>query len=55
METLGLAADPMGSDVAIAAVPRGQRGQRGHRMAKVLEENVQTPGPVLCPGLVTPL
>jgi hypothetical protein len=57
VETPGLAADPMGSDVAVAAMPRGQHGQhgqRGHRMVKVQEENVQTAGPVLCTGLGTP-
>src|ERR1039457_1368208 len=54
VETPGLAADPVGSDVAVAAMPRGQHGQRGHRMVKVQEENVQTAGDVLCTGLGTP-
>jgi hypothetical protein len=37
-------------NVAVAAMPRGQRDQDGHRMVKVLKENVQTPAPGKLPG-----
>jgi hypothetical protein len=47
VEALGLTADPVGSEVADAAMPRGQCG---HRMDKDLEEDVQTPDPGRCPA-----
>jgi hypothetical protein len=43
VETLGLTTDSVVSDVAVAAMPRGQRDQNGHRMIEVLKEDVQTP------------